>query len=142
MQTLLDLDAGRLPRLIVRLDGRDFEIRRPESLPLRDALRLGELLANMTDPPAHPDDFDEATLEIVSLVAPAITEFVTLEQTIGLARSVVVFYAEHLSQAVERLGADAAETHGSTPPFLIGPGPRSVAPSSPLATTLASASNY
>ena len=141
MQSLLDLDAGRLPHLIVRLDDRDFALRRPESLPLRDALRIGELLSKMTDPKADPEVFDTAVSETVSLVAPAIAEQVLAPQTIGLARRIVAFYVDHLSQAIERLGAGAASTNGRVPPFFANSRPLSAAPASPPASTLASASN-
>ena len=141
MQTLLDLDAGRLPRLTVRLDDRDFAVRRPESLPLRDALRLGELLTSMTNPTADPDEFDTAVLETVALVTPDIADALRSHESIGLARSIAVFYIEHLSRAVERVGADATETHGSMPPFFTGPKRHADAPRSRPAITLASVSN-
>jgi hypothetical protein len=141
MQTLLDLNAGRLPQLTVRLDDREFSVRRPESLPLRDALRLGELLTNMTNPSAEPDTFDTAVLETVALVAPEFVKAVKSSETIGLARSVAVFYVEHLSRAIEQIGADAAGTHGSMPPFFTKPKRHSDAPKSRPAITLASASS-
>lgn len=141
MQTLLDLDAGRLPQLTVRLDGRDFAVCRPESLPLRDALRLGELLTNMTDPTAAPNEFDAAVLETVALITPDIADAMKSQRAIGLARSIVVFYTDHLARAVERLGADAAETHANTPPFFIGPRPLSDAPKSRPVFASASGNN-
>ena len=159
LKYLLDLDAGRLPRLTVRLDDRDVRLREPESLALTEALRLGELLRTLAHDSTSPQQFDATAAEIVTLIAPQLappTEAATndrastvqaatrtsappadaIAKNPGIARRIVAFYAEHLARAVEALSDD-----GGAPPFSMPPTPASPAPASPPATASPSASN-
>ena len=107
LQRLLDLDAGRLPPLVVRVDGRDVPLRLPESLSLADTLRLGDLLRALADPAATPQRFDAAAAEVVALVAPPLGPDGPTPLPPGQARRLVAFYAAHLARAAEALsGAD------------------------------------
>ncbi len=134
LQRLLDLDAGRLPRLTVRLDGADIALRDPEALPLADALRLGELLRTLADEATPPDRFDAVAADVVALVAPQLAAH--SRRSAGIARRVVAFYAEHLARAAEALAE-----HGATPPFSTPPPPPPTSPASLPVSAAASGSN-
>lgn len=135
LETLLDLDAGRLPALICRLDGVDHPLRRPEALPLADALRLGDCITRLTTPALA----DAAAGEIVRLIAPQLEpRRPGLEP--GLKRSIVAFYLTHLADAAERLATVGGE--GTIVPLPFPPAtPRSAAPASPPPTASASGSS-
>lgn len=124
LQRLLDLDAGRLPALAVRLDGRETPLRLPESLPLADALRLGDLLRTLADPHTTPPRFDAAALAVIPVIAPDLAGPLGP----GRARRLVAFYAEHLARAAEALGGAQGPA-----PFLTPAAPDAPAPASPLA---------
>lgn len=126
LQRLLDLDAGRLPALAVRLDGREIPLRLPESLPLADALRLGDLLRTLADPHATPPRFDAAALAVVQVIAPDLAP--DLGDTLGPGRTrrLVAFYAEHLARAAEALGGVQGPA-----PFLTPAAPGALALASP-----------
>ena len=122
LQRLLDLDAGRLPRLAVRLDGKEIPLRLPESLALADALRLGDLLRTLADPHTTPPRFDAAALAVVQVIVPDLAD--TLGP--GRARRLVAFYAEHLARAAEALGGAEGPA-----PFLTPAAPDAPVPASP-----------
>ncbi len=146
LHRLLDLDAGRLPRLIVRIDGRDVRLIEPERLSLADALRLGDLLQTLAADDTPPARFDAVARQVVEIVGPSIaihpagvpTQNETPPDALppGAARRIVAFYAEHLASAVERMAAE-----GGPLPFSTGDAPGSTAPASPLATAATSGSN-
>lgn len=121
---LLDLDAGRLPRLIVRVDGDDVALRAPESLSLADALRLGRLLPALSaQPDAAGTDADHAAVALCELIGPDLPSL-----TPGQARHVAAFYVEQLAAATERLG------EASSGPFAPAAA-RSVSASPPSSTS-------
>ena len=147
LETLLDLDAGRLPSLICRLDGVDHPLRRPEALPLADALRLGDCIARLTTPSLA----DAAAGEIVRLIAPQLEPRQpdlepglppSLEPGLepGLKRSIVAFYLTHLADAAERLATAGGEGTIVRLPFPPAT-PHSAAPASPPPTASASGSS-
>ncbi len=118
LQRLLDLDAGRLPPLVVRIDGRDVPLRLPESLSLADTLRLGDLLRALADQAATPQRFDAAAAEVVALVAPPLGPDGPTPLPPGQARRLVAFYAAHLARAAEALsGADGMLPFAMAPPL-------------------------
>ena len=137
LQRLLDLDAGRLPRLAVRIDGRELPVRPPETLPLADALRLGELLQTLADETTTPQRFDAAALAIVQLVAPALTPASRQQRPLlrGQARRLAAFYAAHLARSAEALSTTpngGAPNRDATPlPFATPSAPVVGAPASP-----------
>lgn len=146
LHRLLDLDAGRLPRLIVRIDGRDVRLIEPERLSLADALRLGDLLQTLAADDTPPARFDAVAQQVVAIVGPAIAlQPATVPADAapppdalppGAARRIVAFYAEQLADAVEQLAAEGAPL-----PFSTGDAPGSTPPASPLATAAASGSS-
>ncbi len=142
LATLLDLDAGRLPPLTLRLDGHDIPLRLPESLPLAEALRLAELLERLADLDSdcgREPDGDETIRDIVRLAAPELEPLTPAPLSPGLNRRIVAFYLDHVAAAVERLASDTAT--GGAVPFSPPIERRSSAPASPPPMAVPSGSN-
>lgn len=109
LRALLDLDAGRLPRLVVRVNDADVPLQPPEALALADALRLGQLVPTLApaDDAPPPDEADAAAAALCELIGPQLPPL-----TPGQARRVAAFYIEQVAAAAERLGAAAAGPFG------------------------------
>ena len=139
LQRLLDLDAGRLPALRVRLDGREHALTPPDALPLAGAFRLGDLLRTIADPATPADAVDAAITEAIPLFAP---ELPAAALGPGHQRRLLAFYAGHL-RALHSAGAESAsqEGDGDAVPFSIAGAPPSPAPASPPSSASASAAN-
>ena len=102
--SLLDLDRGRLPDLMLRLDGKDHPLRAPEALPAIDAFRLGELLGELGSDRSDARS-DWAVRQIVAIIAPDLP--VALSRT--QAWILVAWYSVRLTDAVVRLRTPAGD---------------------------------
>ena len=104
--SLLDLDRGRLPDLMLRLDGKDYPLRAPEALPMGDAFVLGGAYERMRNPGADPAEFKATARGIVAIIAPELPVALGWRQDLHPgARST----AGHLAEVVERLRTPAGD---------------------------------
>ena len=103
--SLLDLDQGRLPDLLLRLDGKDYPVRAPEALPVGDAFVLGGAFERLRNADTGSAGFDATARGIAAIIAPELPVALDPRQ----ALTVVAFYSRHLADAVLRQTTPAGD---------------------------------
>ena len=103
--SLLDLDGENRPGLRLRLDGEEYPLRAPEELSLHDAFRLGDAFARLPRRPGDRERIDAVAREIVAIIAPGLPVGLSLKRALTL----LAFYVQHLTAAVERQTTPAGD---------------------------------
>ncbi len=103
--SLLDLDRGRLPGLMLRLDGEEYPLRAPEALSLGDAFELGDLFSRLVRKHGAGTRRDAIVQQIVAIIAPQLRVALGPRQALSL----VAFYSVHLMDAVKCLMTPAGD---------------------------------